>query len=133
MAHAAPQSVAIERVGKITNTVAVVVNRDVIDVAARYANAKRDVGVSTRHSCLRGLRAPGRYPSAKDDPGLLAEPFVRTCPHALILARSTDTRVRDPASRRGSGQMPKERAAAQVDGTRGERMLRPPKRFMPAC
>lgn len=65
-----PQGVVIAGVGKVAYAVGVVVHFDARDVATGDTDMKRDVGVGTRHGCLRGFRAPARDPSAKDGPGL---------------------------------------------------------------
>lgn len=60
-----------ERVGEVADTVGVVVDFGAADVATSDPDSKRDVGMRTRHRCLRGLRVPGRYPSVKDGPGVI--------------------------------------------------------------
>ncbi|MFT4156853.1 MAG: hypothetical protein QM630_02835 [Microbacterium sp.] len=91
MTAAARPCVIGKRTGQIAHAIGVVVDFGATDIATGDTNAKRNMGVGTRHSRPpRVLSAPDRYPSTKDEPGLFLEPLTRSCPHTHIVAHATD-------------------------------------------
>ena len=93
VAASLPEGVAIGGVGKVAHSVGVVVHFGAADITTGDTNAKRNMGICTRHWGLRGLRAPARHPSVKDGPALSGEPLARSCPHVATLARCTDSGI----------------------------------------